>query len=709
MARSAPKITLSGSRDIPLDRLVLSQSNVRRVKAGVSIGELAEDIVRRSLLQSLNVRPIMDAEGKETGTFEVPAGGRRYRALELLVKQKRLAKDALVPCIVKPANDRVLAEEDSYVENAKREQLHPLDQFRAMQSMVDKGDDIESIAANLMTTPAVVRQRLKLAAVSPKLHDIYAEDGMTLEQLMAFSVSDDHERQEQVWEMLVHSYNKSAAYIRQRLTENSIRVADKRVRFVTVDAYVAAGGGVMRDLFEEDDGGWITDPALLDTLVDEKLKAEGERIGSEGWKWVATAVELPVHATHGMRAIEGVEIPMTEEEEAKVAALEDEANELSGEWSDDPEVPAEVYSRLEAIEAEIGGLVDRPVQFAPEDVALAGAFVTIDFDGSVSVERGFVRPEDEPVVEQEAGEEDDADGADGAEEPANAPDTPQSNGVSGVVSVGSEEDDADEDIVKPLPDRLVADLTAWRTLALQDAFAQSPSTAFAAVLHALVLSTFYSYSHESCMQLSLNRAYFPDAFASLRDSAPARAIAERSQRWKDRLPASDKDLWDVLLTFDGAEQASLFAHCASLCVNAQQEVVPKYNNGRVSAHNIARRLEHSHVLARAVGLDVAAAGWKPTVEGYFRSVTKPRILADVAEAKGEQFASMIDHLKKVDMAREAERLLEDAHWLPEPMRTPDIEGAPIADPANDAEAAELPAFLDDEEAGADADLPVAAE
>ncbi|PKP67457.1 MAG: chromosome partitioning protein ParB, partial [Alphaproteobacteria bacterium HGW-Alphaproteobacteria-5] len=180
MARTAPKITLSGSRDIPFDRLVLSQSNVRRVKAGVSIGELAEDIVRHTLLQSLNVRPVLDTEGQETGKFEIPAGGRRYRALELLVKQKRLAKDALVPCIVKPANDAVSGEEDSYVENVRREQLHPLDQFRAMQAMADKGDDIESIAANLMTTPAVVRQRLKLAAVSPKLHEIYAEDGMTL-------------------------------------------------------------------------------------------------------------------------------------------------------------------------------------------------------------------------------------------------------------------------------------------------------------------------------------------------------------------------------------------------------------------------------------------------------------------------------------------------------------------------------------------------
>src|SRR3546814_17606311 len=114
---------------------------------------------------------------------------------------------------------------------------------------------------------------------------------MTLEQLMACSVADDHARQEQVWELLAHSYNKSASYIRQKLTEDTVRVADKRVRFVTVDAYIASGGGVMRDLFEHDDGGWLTDPALLDRLVDEKLAADGERNGAAGWKWVAAAVE----------------------------------------------------------------------------------------------------------------------------------------------------------------------------------------------------------------------------------------------------------------------------------------------------------------------------------------------------------------------------------------------------------------------------------
>ena len=90
MATAVQKITLSSSRDIPFNKLVLSQSNVRRVKAGVSIDELAASIARRGLIQSLNVRPVLDAEGQETGMFEVPAGGRRFRALQLLVKQKRL-------------------------------------------------------------------------------------------------------------------------------------------------------------------------------------------------------------------------------------------------------------------------------------------------------------------------------------------------------------------------------------------------------------------------------------------------------------------------------------------------------------------------------------------------------------------------------------------------------------------------------------------
>ena len=202
MASAVQKIKLSPSRDIPFSKLVLSQSNVRRVKAGVSIEQLAESIAQRTLLQSLSVRAVVDADGHETGMFEVPAGGRRYRALELLVKQKRMAKTQPVPCVVR---DGGIAEDDSLAENDERVGLHPLDQFRAFQSLRDGGMSEEEIAARHFVTPAIVKQRLRLASVSTKLHGVYADDGMTLEQLMAFSVTADQARQEQVWDNVSRS------------------------------------------------------------------------------------------------------------------------------------------------------------------------------------------------------------------------------------------------------------------------------------------------------------------------------------------------------------------------------------------------------------------------------------------------------------------------------------------------------------------------
>ncbi|TIV76337.1 MAG: ParB/RepB/Spo0J family partition protein, partial [Mesorhizobium sp.] len=199
MANAVQKITLSPSRDIPFNKLVLAQTNVRRIKAGVSIEALAESIARRGLIQSIHVRPVLDAEGKETGMFEVPAGGRRYRALEMLVTQKRLAKAAPVPCVVGNPSGPIAAEEISLAENIEHAPLHPLDQYRAFKDMLEKGMSEEEIAAAFFISTNVVKQRLKLTTVSPALLDVYAKDGMTIAQLEAFSVSNDHARQEQVW------------------------------------------------------------------------------------------------------------------------------------------------------------------------------------------------------------------------------------------------------------------------------------------------------------------------------------------------------------------------------------------------------------------------------------------------------------------------------------------------------------------------------
>jgi ParB family transcriptional regulator, chromosome partitioning protein len=674
---SVQKITLSASRDIPFNKLLLSQSNVRRVKAGVSIEKLAEDIARRTLLQSLSVRPVLDAEGRETGMFEVPAGGRRYRALELLVKQKRMNKTQPVPCVVRTDG---LAEEDSLAENVQREALHPLDQFRAFQTLREKGLSEEDIAARFFVSATVVKQRLKLAAVSPKLLDVYAGDGMTLEQLMAFTVTSDHARQEQVWEHLSHGCNTEPYSIRRHLTEGAVRATDKRALFVGVDAYEAAGGIVTRDLFEQDDGGWLRDPALLDRLVIEKLKAEAEKLRTEGWKWISAAPDFPYGHTAGMRRLDGHAVDLTEEEIATRNAQEAELDRLEQQYADAEEVPEEVDRRLGEIETALEALTDRPVDYEPADIAFAGAFVSIDPDGNLRIERGYVRPEDEPPTEPVQVKDQEA--------PPNA--EPSVETQRGVITVGTsgaslpeaaaEEDDG----LKPLSERLVTELTAHRTLALRDALASDPGIAFVAVLHALCLSAFYQFSSGSCLQISAKSATFRTQAPGLADSASANAIEARHQQWAKQLPQGELGLWDALLAFDADSRAALFAHCASLSVNAVHE--PWNRN--------PRRLAHADTLARAVRLDVAAAGWSPTVENYLGRVPKARILEAVREAKGDGSVQLIDHLKKPDMAREAERLLAGTGWVPEPLRTPDAQSVEV-EAASGAEP--LPAFLADGE------------
>ncbi len=215
------QITLSASRDIPFDKLVLSQSNVWRIKAGVSIEELAADISRRTLLQSLTVRPVLDDDGAETGMFEIPAGGRRYRALELLVQRKQLARTAPVPCVIRTER---LAEEDSLAENIQRAPLHPLDQFPAFLAMREKGMGEEEIAVAFFVSSNAVRQRLRMAAVSPALLEVYAEDGMSLEQLMAFTLNPDHARQDQVWEAIQQSWSKETPASKLATVVNGLSV-----------------------------------------------------------------------------------------------------------------------------------------------------------------------------------------------------------------------------------------------------------------------------------------------------------------------------------------------------------------------------------------------------------------------------------------------------------------------------------------------------
>jgi ParB family chromosome partitioning protein len=708
MATAIQKITLSSSRDIPFNKLVLSQSNVRRVKAGISIEELAQDIARRTLLQGLSVRPVLDAAGTETGMFEVPAGGRRYRALELLVQQKRLAKTAPVPCVVRDPATEILAEEDSLAENIQRAPLHPLDQFRAFQAMREKGRSEEDIAAAFFVSVNVVKQRLRLAAVSEKLLGIYAEDGMSLDQLMAFTVSADPARQEQVWEVLERSYSKEPYQIRRMLTEKTVRASDRRAVFVGLDAYEQAGGVVLRDLFQQDDGGWLETIGLLDGLVSEKLKAEAETIAAEGWKWIEVALDFPYGHAHGLRELAGTQADLTAEEQATIDALEAEHARLEAEYENAEELPDSVDERLGEIETALAAFEDRPVIYDPAEIARAGVFVSIDAEGRLLVDRGYVRPEDEAPVavggEAHTGAEGLAAGSD-ADGPSVLPAVPTVQRA--VITIGgkpSEPEEDEDDVLKPLPERLMMELTAHRTLALRDEVANNPHVALTALLHKLVTDTFQrTSSANGCLEASVRHVFFPVQANDLKDSLSARSIAERHEAWKADLPQDDQALWDCLDRLDETSRLALLAHCVSYGVNALYEKADRYGGPGASPHGLERRMAQADRLARAVGLDMVEAGWKPTVENYLGRVPKRRILEAVTLAKGEQAAQLIDHLKKAEMAKEAERLLADTGWLPEPLRTAGIGEVPnvVAEAGEADETDELPAFL----AGDDVEAP----
>ena len=678
MGQAVQKITLSPSRDIPFEKLVLSQSNVRRIKAGISIEELAEDIARRGLLQSLNVRPVLGEDGTETGRFEIPAGGRRFQALSLLVKQKRLAKNAPIPCIVRDATSSILAEDDSLAENMQRVALHPLDQFRAFADMAAKGQREEAIAAAFFVSPTLVKQRLRLASVAPALLDVYASDGMTLEQLMAFTVSGDHARQAQVWDAIKNSWNKEPYAIRRMLTETSVRATDRRAIFVGLESYEAAGGTVVRDLFQGDDGGWLEDPALLDRLAAEKLRAEAQALVSEGWKWIEVATDLPYGFSYGLRRVHGEAAAMSEAETVEHTKLLSEYRALDAEWSEADAIPEDIDARLVELAEAMEGLEGRPMNFDPVEITRAGIFVTFDRDGQLVVHRGFVRPEDEAPIQGP-----DADVAAGqGGDPHLTESEPKQSYVDGaraaVITSGGQpfvttSEDDDDGVLKPLSERLVMELTAHRTLALREAVGRSPDVALTLLLLKLVTDTFRSSSATgSCLEASVRQVYMTAQAPELKDSAVAEAIDARHAAWEAELPLGDDNaLWERLSELDQASRLALLAHCLSFGVNALHERVNPYGAG-ISASGLTRRMKHADMLAKAVDLDMVEAGWEPTAEAYLSRVPKARIIEAVREAKGEGAAQLIDHLKKSDMAVEAERLLKGAGWLPEVLRRADL-------------------------------------
>ena len=236
----------------------------------------------------------------------------------------------------------------------------------------------------------------------------------------------------------------------------------------------------------------------------------------------------------------------------------------------------------------------------------------------------------------------------------------------------------------------MVELTFAKTVALRDAVGRDADAAHLAVLHALCLPAFYTFGHDTCLEFSAKSSFSAQA-PGLKESASAQAIDARHAFWAQRLPKRSDELWPALVGLGPDERQLLFAHAASLTVNVTREPFNRRSPGA---------LAHGETLAGHVGLDMAQAGWRPTVDNYLGRVPKARILDAVRTAKGEMAAQLIDHLKKPEMAKEAERLLADTGWVPEPLM---VAGAEPGDADASAPPEVLPAFLDDDEL-ADADL-----
>ena len=382
-------------REIPLSSLALAPENVRRTPSDPQAdAELKASITALGLLENLVVR----TEGPESDDrYAVVAGGRRLKAMQALAEDGVLDPDHPVPCLVKA--DGVEPGEISLAENVVRIAMHPADQVVAFTKLAEAGQSVSVIAARFGLSERLVEQRLRLGNAAPDLLDAYRADAIDLEVLKAFAVTADRARQMAVWEQVsAQGYRPSAWQVKRLLTEERVPGASAVARFVGVEAYEAAGGVVMRDLFARDDesGIWFENPVLLEKLATDNLQAAADELATR-WKWAIAMIEVEWRDTARYGRIEPQPAERTPEEEAEIERLEARQAELAE--TDDDSWTEELLAEAETIETrldEIEGGIEARAVYSREDFGMAGCLVTVAHDGTLQVVHGLVKPEDMP-------------------------------------------------------------------------------------------------------------------------------------------------------------------------------------------------------------------------------------------------------------------------------------------------------------------------
>ena len=625
---------------IPLSKLDFDSDNVRK-RGGTNVDELKALIASQDVLQNLVVCPLANKRGKATGKYGVVAGGRRLRALRALADEGTIAKDKPIPCLIMLREQAILS---SAAENSGREPRSGADTLQSFLAMAQQGHGAEALSHTFGISVKTVQGRLKLANISPKLFALYADEQITIDQLMALAVIDDHARQEAIWEG-THEYHRDAHNLRRMALGVAVSAANDRIaRFVGLDAYIAAGGQVTRDMFTEDDEVHCDDPALLTKLAAEKLEAGRERLLAEGEAWVDVVDQLD-HKTRQYYA----QAPTSERKATKdeARALKEARKKLAlatkafDDFQDSEEEPEDEnqFDTLEQAvndaEAEVETL-EAALRFVADDVKeLCGVVLVIERDGTLGTHRNLMRKADAKK--------------------ANTAAQAESSGHGGTGADGDGEGTgAQEQPEAGLSEALRGRLAAQRTIALQVELARHSHVAMAVLANTLMSDVLLCDNGFLGSNIAgRNRA------SELKMADPA---IESSKAWEqlavmiDTVKASLPEDQDHLLPWLIEQPLDTLVQILALCT-----ALTVYNGAATARHGAG------HLIPQAISLDMADY-WNATGETYFKSVPKALIAEAIATVDPEA-AKTVDKLKKGEAVALAEAKLKDSRWLPTVLQT----------------------------------------
>ena len=675
-------------QSLPLANLVKSDANLRKTPPGAAAqAELKASIAAHGLQQNLVVRP-----SRKKGVHEVIAGGRRLDALKELQAEGALPADHAVPCQVRTKN----LEEISLAENTVRAPMHPADEFEAFARLADKGRSMAAIARRFGTTERHVRQRLKLGKVAPELLQAYRDGEMDLDMLTAFTLSDDREAQRAVWSQVKAAYHPSAHGVRRLLTETAVPVTSRLGRFVGVEAYEAAGGHVLRDLFSDRDQGYLEDAGLVRKLALEKLETRAKALEAE-WSWAKAMLDpdYGFAAEFGRVYPRPIGLPEAVAREIeRIDARLDEVEELDETaWTE--AVQAEV-EKLADRRQELDAVLRAHMDFTAEDRARAGCVVTVGPDGREQVYEGLV-PRDELEAQAGNGHAGTSESSTGATDSAVLPSSPEQalrkeNGVSQV---------------------LMEDLKAHRAQITKAHLAEDFDAAFDLALYSLCLGTHHSGYRSNPLDIRATPTVQRSSLNDLGGTPADRVLTARQdtlpRSWLELSPAES---FAALCALSAEEKQALFAWCVAHCLEAQLAFEDRADP---VIEQVGARL----------GIDFAAH-WRPTADNYWSRVKKDHAIEIGGKVLGPRWRRDHAKLKKPVIAKsleaafsgekstrpmlDADALAKAAKWLPPGMAyganaVDDEPEAAAADGSQTegSEAVVLPEFLTESGANTEAE------